>query len=109
MAYTKGDHVLEGNFHAILDKIEGGMLQITKKGNKNGSSNIKDPSTERFKLQMPVLHQSMCISNAGPSNLSHVSDSNRNIGISSPNSSYPNLKTWVSKVEKTYSKMNKFM
>ena len=31
MAYTKGDHVLEGNFHAILDKIEGGMLQITKK------------------------------------------------------------------------------
>ena len=33
---------------------------------QNGSPNIKDPSTETFQLQMPVLHQSKCISKAGP-------------------------------------------
>ena len=31
-----------------------------------------DPSTERFQLQMAVLHQSMCISKAGHSILRHV-------------------------------------
>ena len=34
---------------------------------KNGSCNIKDPSTEIFQLQMEVMHQSICISKANHS------------------------------------------
>ena len=59
---------------------------------QNGSSNIKDSSTQRFQLQMAVLHQSICISKAGHSSLRHVraefkdkkpdvSDFDRNIGV----------------------------
>ena len=44
-------------------------LQRNRTG--NGSSNIKDASTEYFQLQMPVLHQSMCISKAGLSCVRH--------------------------------------
>ena len=39
---------------------------------ENGSPNIKDPSTETFQLQMPVLHQSKCISKAGRLSLRQV-------------------------------------
>ena len=31
MAWAKGDQPLEGDLHAILDKIEADILQITKK------------------------------------------------------------------------------
>ena len=31
LACAKGDELLEGDFHTILDKIEPDMLQITKK------------------------------------------------------------------------------
>ena len=59
---------------------------------QNGSSNIKDSSTEGFQLQMAVLHQSICISKAGHSSLKHVraeikdkkpdvSDFDRNVGV----------------------------
>ena len=41
--------------------------KIQRNETKNGSSNVKDPSTEIFQLQMPVLHKSKCISKAGPS------------------------------------------
>ena len=41
-------------------------FKIQRNETENGSSNIKDPSTETFQLQMPVLHQSKCISKAGP-------------------------------------------
>ena len=52
-----------------------------------------DPSTEKFQLQIAVLHQSMYISNAGYSILRYirakykdkkpdVSDSHRNTGVS---------------------------
>ena len=33
MAFTKGNQPLEGDLHAILDKIETGILQTTKKEN----------------------------------------------------------------------------
>ena len=59
---------------------------------RNGSSNIKDSSTERFQLQMAVLHQSIYVSKAGHSSLRHVRaefkdkkpdvpDFHRNIGV----------------------------
>ena len=43
--------------------------KIQRNETKNGSFNIKDPSTERFQLQMPVLHQSKCMSKVGPTSL----------------------------------------
>ena len=39
-------------------------FELHRNGTENESSNINDPSTERFQLQMLVLHQSMCISKA---------------------------------------------
>ena len=69
MACAKGDQLLEGNLRAVLDKIELIYSKIQRNETENGSSNIKDPSTELFQLQMPVLHQSKCISKAGPSSL----------------------------------------
>ena len=81
---------------------------------ENRSPNIKNPSTEIFQLQMPVLHQSKCISKAGLSNLrqvwaeykdkeSDVSDSHRNIGtLCNSKLKSPNLKICVSKLQKDY-------
>ena len=51
----------------IIQRLIGFKLQKNKTG--NGSSNIKGTATEIFQLQMPVLHQSKCISKAGPSSL----------------------------------------
>ena len=58
MACAKEDHTLGGDLHAFLDKIEADILQNTKNETEDGSSNIKDPSTEKFQLQMSVLHRS---------------------------------------------------
>ena len=33
MASSEGDKVLAGAFHAVMDKIEAGILQIAKKWN----------------------------------------------------------------------------
>ena len=75
---------------------------------------MKDPSTETFQLQMPVLHWSKCIYKAGPSSLRQVwaeykdkvpdvSDSHRNIGTSCNSKlKSPNLKICVSKLQKDY-------
>ena len=68
-------------------------FKLQKNGTGNGSSNIIDTSKERLQLQMPILHQSMCISKAGLSSLRHfreeykdmvpdVSDFTQNIGTS---------------------------
>ena len=43
------------------DKTGAAMLQTTGKWNWNGLSNIKDTSTESFRLQILVLYQSICI------------------------------------------------
>ena len=40
-------------------------FNLQRDGTKNGSSNIKDTFAESLKLQMSVLHQSMCIFKAG--------------------------------------------
>ena len=64
MTSTKWIQPLGGDLCAILDKIEANMLQTTttkKNETENGSSKIKNPSTERFQLQMSVPHQSMCV------------------------------------------------
>ena len=45
---------------------------MQRNGTEDGSSNIKDFSTERFQQQMTVLHQSMCISKAGHSILRYI-------------------------------------
>ena len=50
------NQLLGGDLDAALDRIGADMLQITKTGNENRSSNIKDTSTERFHIQMPGLH-----------------------------------------------------
>lgn len=57
-AYAKEDLPLGCDLCAILDKIEADMLQVWKQknGNRNGSSNTMDPSTERIQLPMPLLH-----------------------------------------------------
>ena len=47
-------------------------FKLQRNRTENGSSNIKDPSIERFQLQMAVLHQSMCISKAGHSILRYI-------------------------------------
>ena len=75
---------------------------------------MKDPSTETFQLQMPVLHRSKYIYKAGPSSLRQAwaeykdkvpdaSDSHRNIGTSCNSKlKSPNLKICVSKLQKDY-------
>ena len=65
MASPKGDQPLAGAFHAVMEKIEADVLQIaTRKwkwiGIGNEFSYIKDSFSERFQLQMPVLHQCTC-------------------------------------------------
>ena len=69
-------------------------FKLQRNKTRNRSSNIKDTLTERFLLQMPVLHQTKCISNADSSSLLRdgqakykdklpdLSDSHRNIGTS---------------------------
>lgn len=47
-------------------------LKLQRNGTEKGLPNLKDTFTERFQLQLLVLHQSMCISKAGPSSLRHV-------------------------------------
>ena len=88
--------------------------KIQRNETENGWSNIKDPSTEIFQLQMPVLHASKCISKTGPSSLRQecgqnikikylMSDSLRNIGTSyNSKLKWPNLKICVSELEKNY-------
>ena len=82
-------------------------------------------STETLQLQMPiqmpVLHQCKCISKAGPLRLRQVwaeykdkvpdvSDSHRNIGTSCNSKlKLPNLKIYVSKLQKDYQNMNECM
>ena len=99
MACTKGNQLLEGDLHDILDKIEADILQLQRNRTENGSSNIKDPSTERPQLQMAVLHQSMCISKAGLSILRYIQAEYKDKKPDA-NSSYQNLKICVSKVQK---------
>ena len=64
MANTEGDQQLAGALHAILDKIELIYFKLQRSGIGNESSFIKDTFSERFQLQMPVLHQSTCTFNA---------------------------------------------
>lgn len=75
----------------MKQKLTGFKLKRNKI--RNGPSNIKETSTERFQLQMLVLHQSKYISRAGPSSLRDVqkeykdklpdvSDSHQNIRTS---------------------------
>ena len=40
-------------------------FNLRRHGTGNGLSNIKDTFPERLQLQMPILHQSMCIIKAG--------------------------------------------
>ena len=47
-------------------------FKLQKKETQSGSSKSKNPSTERFQLQMPVLHQIKCISKTGPLSLRQV-------------------------------------
>ena len=47
-------------------------FKLQRNGNENCLTNIKDSSTERFQLQMVVLHQTMGISKTGHSSLRHV-------------------------------------
>ena len=55
------NQLLRGNLDAVLDKIGADMVQIAKTLNENGSSNIKNASSERFQLQMSGFHQSMYV------------------------------------------------
>ena len=57
-------------------------MKLQKNETKNRLSNIKDPLTERFEVQILVLHQSMCMCKADSSSLRHVWDSHSNIGTS---------------------------
>ena len=90
-------------------------LKLQRNATENGSSNIKDQSTERLQLQIPVLHQSVDICKGYLLGARHVwaeykgrvtdvSECHRNIVI--PNPSYQNLKICVSKVQKNYSKIH---
>ena len=47
-------------------------LDLQRDGTGNGLSNIKDTFAESLQLQMPVLHQSMCIFKAGLSSQVHM-------------------------------------
>ena len=47
-------------------------FKLKRNKTENGSSKIKEPSTEAFQLQMQVLHQSKCISQVGPLSLRQV-------------------------------------
>ena len=47
-------------------------LKVQRSGNENKSCNIRGTCTKRFPPQMSDLHESMCISKAGLSNLKHV-------------------------------------
>ena len=90
MALSEGNQLFAGDFHALMDEMNAGMLQFTRNGTGNRFSNIKDTFAESFQLQLSVLHQSMCIFKAGLSSLSDdwvkykekvpdVSDSNQNV------------------------------
>ena len=89
--------------------------KIQRNETENGSFKIKDPPTEAFQLKALVLHQSKCISKAGPSSLGRivwaeykdkvtdVSDSHRNIGTSNNSKPrLPNVMICVSKLQKDY-------
>ena len=65
-------------------------FNLQRNGAGNGLSNIRDTFAESFQLQLPLLHQSMCIFKAGLSSESDdcvkykekvpdVSDSNKNV------------------------------
>ena len=58
MISSEGDQVLAGAFLAIMGKIEAGILQIAKKWSWI-------PFSERFQLQILVLHQSTRTFKAG--------------------------------------------
>ena len=66
-------------------------FKLQRDGTGNELSNIKDTFAESLLLQMPVLHQSMCIFKAGLASLydcltkykekvPDVSDPNQNVG-----------------------------
>ena len=98
MAYNRGNQLLEGDFNVILD-LNTILLfwliyfKLQRNGTENGLSNIKDPSTERFQLQMAVLHQSMCIAKAAHFNSRHVwvEYENKNLDVSD---FYQNIGVW---------------
>ena len=93
MVFSEGNQLFAGDFHAVLDEINGEAViyfNLQRNGTGNGLSNIKDTFAESFHLQISLLHQSMCIFKAGLSGLSDgwakykenapkVSDSNQNI------------------------------
>ena len=67
MAWSEEDQPLGSDFHTILDKIKADLLEIKKKknGTGNGSPDINAAFTERVQLQIPIVHQHICISKAG--------------------------------------------
>ena len=71
MANFVADKPLAGAFHAIMDKIEAN-IQLQSCGIENESSYIKNTFWERFKLYMPVLHQSSCSFKTGLSSLGKI-------------------------------------
>lgn len=103
------------------DKTGAAMLQTTGKWNWNGLSNIKDTSTESFRLQILVLYQSICIWKIDLSSLGNaqaeykdkvldVSDSIKMLEhYVIPNFNSQDLKTCVLKVQKNYLKMNEYL
>ena len=85
----------------------------------NGLSNIKDALAESFQLQVPVLHQSMCIFKAGLSSVSDdwvkykekvpdVTDSNKNLETTCNSKlKFRELENlFIKRVQKIYPKMN---
>ena len=59
MAFSEGNQLFAGHFHALLDEMNAGMLNSQRNGTGNRLSNIKDTFAETFQLQLSLLHQIM--------------------------------------------------
>ena len=91
MAFPEGNKLLAGDLRANLDETNADIVQFTKRWNWKGLPNTKDTFAECLQLQISVLHQSMCIFEAGLSSSSYdcwakykekipyVSDPNQNV------------------------------
>ena len=104
-------------------EIKHGLLcfKSQENGTGNGLSNIKDTSTESFRLQVLVLYESICIWKIDLSSLGNVraeykdkvldvSDSIKMLEhYEIPNFNSQDLKTCVLKVQKNYLKMNEYL
>ena len=71
MVFSEGNQFFAGDFHAVLDKKMLICFNLIRNSTGNGFSDTKDTFAESFKLklQMSVLHQSMCMFKVGLSSL----------------------------------------